>query len=166
MTYRIIGADGKTYGPVGPEEIRQWIALGRADHRTPVHVAGAPSWTYLGRLPEFAAEFPGQPPTPGAIRAGAPVARGTNGFATAGLTCAILSWTCCCCCGMPFSLLGLIFSLVALAQIRSQGEPREGHGLAIAGLVLSSANLLFSVAMPFLQLAINPAATGWPFHFQ
>ena len=166
MTYRIIGADGKTYGPVGPEEIRQWIALGRADHRTPVHVAGAPSWTYLGRLPEFAAEFPGQPPTPGAIRAGAPVARGTNGFATAGLTCAILSWTCCCCCGLPFSLLGLIFSLVALAQIRSQGEPREGHGLAIAGLVLSSANLLFSVAMPFLQLAINPAAIGWPFHFQ
>ena len=128
-------------------------------------MAGAATWTYLGRLPEFAAELPGPPPTPGAIRAGAPVARGTNGFATAGLTCAILSWTCCCCCGLPFSLLGLIFYLVALAQIPSQGEPREGRGLAIAALVLSSANVLFSVAMPLLRLALQPEATGWPFHF-
>jgi len=30
MNYRIIGADGKTYGPVGIEQIRQWLAEGRA----------------------------------------------------------------------------------------------------------------------------------------
>ena len=44
----------------------------------------------------------------------------------------ILSITCgmCCCYGMPFNLLGIIFSLVALAQIRNDPHSQQGRGRA------------------------------------
>jgi len=159
MKYRIIGADGKMYGPIGLEQIRQWLAEGRADNRTPVFVEGASGWTYLGLLPELAAQFAA--PTPARIAAprGATPARGTNGFATAGLVCALLSWTCCCC--PPFSLLGLLFSIIALLQISSQPQPQEGRLFAILGLALSAANLLAGLAAVALQLATGATTINW-----
>jgi hypothetical protein len=157
--YRIIGTDGKTYGPVGLEQIRQWLAQGRADSRTPVYVDGASDWTFLGLLPEMARDFAGTPPCIGAVKPVAASARGTNGFATAGLICGLLAWTCCCC--VPFNLLGLVFSIIALVQISSQVEPQEGRASAIVGLVLSAANLVFSFGFGLLQLALNPASLHW-----
>ncbi len=157
--YRIIGTDGKTYGPVRLEQVRQWIVQGRADSRTPVFVEGASDWTFLGLLPELAENFAGPPPRIGAIKPGPTSARGTNGFATAGLVCGLLAWTCCCC--VPFNLFGLAFSIIALLQISSQPEPQEGRTLAIVGLVLSAANLLLSFGFGLLQLALNPASLNW-----
>jgi hypothetical protein len=161
MKYRIIGADGKTYGPVGLEQIRQWLAQGRADSRTPVFVDGTAEWTFLGLLPELAGDFAGTPPLIGPLKPGAAPVRGTNSFATAGLVCGLLSWTCCCC--VPFNLLGLVFSILALAQLSSQPEPQAGRTSAIVGLVLSAANLLFSFGFGLLQLALNPATLNWQF---
>ena len=41
--YEIIGADGKEYGPISFEQIRQWIAEGRVNAQTRVQVtAGSP----------------------------------------------------------------------------------------------------------------------------
>jgi hypothetical protein len=40
--YKIIGADGNEYGPVNDEQIRQWIAEGRANEQTRVRVEDAP----------------------------------------------------------------------------------------------------------------------------
>ena len=157
--YRIIGTDGKTYGPVALAQVRLWIVQGRADSRTPVYVDGASDWTFLGLLPELAGDFAGTPPSIGVIRPVATAARGTNGFATAGLICGLLSWTCCCC--VPFNLLGLVFSIIALLQISSQAEPQEGRTSAIVGLVLSATNLLFSFGFGLLQLALNPASMRW-----
>lgn len=159
MKYRIIGADGKTYGPVELDQIRQWLAEGRAESRTPVYVEGASNWTYLGQLPELATQFAARPPTIGAATTDATSSRGTNGFATAGLICGLLSWMCCCC--PPFSLLGLIFSIIALVQISSQAEPQEGRLLAIAGLILSAANLCFGLGYGLLQLLLNPGTIHW-----
>ncbi len=162
--YRIIGADGKTYGPVGLEQLRQWLAQSRADSRTPVFVDGAREWTFLGLLPELAPELGVTPPPIVAARPGAAAARGTNGFATAGLICGIISWFgCFCCCCVPFNLLGLIFSIIALVQISSQPEPQEGRTIAIVALVLSGANLLLSFGVGLLQLALSPANMN--FHF-
>jgi hypothetical protein len=62
---------------------------------------------------------------------------------------------------MPFNLLGLVFSIIALVQINSQAEPQEGRASAIVGLVLSGANLLFSFGFGLLQLALNPASLHW-----
>ncbi|MGA2852781.1 MAG: DUF4190 domain-containing protein [Verrucomicrobiota bacterium] len=157
-TYKIIGEDGKEYGPVSGELVRRWIAEGRVESRTPVFVDGAKDWNYAGLLPEFANYFaptippaiamPGQPPK-------------TNSYATAGLVCSILAWICCC--GFPFNLLGLVFSLVALSQINRHPELYEGRGLAIAGLVLSFASLLLTLGAVLWGLAFNPPAFQWNF---
>ena len=161
MKYRIIGADGKTYGPVELEQIRQWLTEDRADSRTPVYVEGASNWTYLGLLPELSAQIASSPPTIGAVGPSTSGARGTNGFATAGLICGLLSWVCCCC--LPFSLLGVVFSIIALLQISLQTQPQEGRMIAIIGLVLSAISLLFSVVAAVLQLALNPGTINWQF---
>jgi len=158
MKYRIIGADGKLYGPIGLEQIRQWLAEGRADNRTPVYAEGASDWTYLGLLPELAAQFAAPPAAPAAIPSGLSPARATNGFATAGLIFGLLSWaSCCCCCGLPFNLLGLVFSIIALLQISSQIQPQEGRMFAIIGLALSAASLLSGLAMAVWQMATGGA---------
>lgn len=166
MKYRIVGADGNTYGPVTLEQLRQWLTEGRVDSRTPVYVEGATNWTYISLLPEFA---PAQPPTPPAASPIQPLVlrRGTNGFATAGLVCSLLAWTICCCCGgLPFNLLGLVFSIVALVQISAQADPQDGRGLAIIGLVLSSLSLLFGLFYGVFQLATNPGSINWSTSFQ
>lgn len=161
MKYRIIGADGKMYGPIGLDQIRQWLAEGRADNRTPVYVEGASDWTYLGLLPELAAQFAPPPPARSAAMPGVTPARGTNGFATAGLICGLLSWACCCCCGMPFNVLGLVCSIIALMQISAQPQPQEGRLFAVMGLALSLANLLAGLAAVALQLATGNTTINW-----
>jgi len=55
--YRIIGADGREYGPAGADQIRQWIAEGRADARTGIK-AGSGGWVPLGSLADFSDIFP------------------------------------------------------------------------------------------------------------
>jgi hypothetical protein len=51
--YKIIGADQKEYGPVSAQEIRQWIAEGRANGQTLVQAEGATEWKPLSSYPEF-----------------------------------------------------------------------------------------------------------------
>lgn len=151
--YRIVGDDGKQYGPVTGEQVRQWIAQGRAESRTPVFVEGAKDWTFVGLLPEFADCFPTTPAPP---TIAPPVhARRTSGFATAGMVCGILSWTsfCCCCTGVPFSLLALVFSLMGLSQINRHPELYEGRGQAIAGLVLAILYLALTAGYLILSMA-------------
>jgi Domain of unknown function (DUF4190)/GYF domain 2 len=146
--YKIIGQDGKEYGPVTAEQLRQWIAEGRLERQTPVFVEGAKDWNFIGLLPEFAALFEGNPPTIGPLRLGAPTGqiRETNFFATAGLVCGILSVTLCCCCGgLPVNLLGLIFSIIALVQISERPKIEGGRALAIVGLILSIISFLFLI---------------------
>jgi hypothetical protein len=161
MKYRIVGADGKTYGPVGLDQIRQWLAQGRLEARTPVYVEGATEWTTLAQLPELGLAFAPPPPAIGAVSQTPGAARGTNGFATMGMVCALIAWICCCCGGLPFNLLGIVFCIIALAQISSQSEPQEGRMLAILGLVLSVASLLFYMALGLLQAVFGSNTINW-----
>ena len=144
--YKIIGADGREYGPVSGERLRQWIAEGRVESRTPVFVDGAKDWNFAGLLPEFANWFPGTvPPAIAPLKPGFAAGRlaVTNSLATIGMICGILAWVLFCCCGgFPFNLLGLVFSLIGLSQINRHPELYEGRSQAIAGLVLSIASLL------------------------
>ena len=161
MDYRIIGNDGKTYGPISAEKIREWIAQGRADSRTAVIADGAGEWTFLGLLPEFACELAGTPPVMAPPKIGALSVKNTNSFATAGFVCGLISLACCC--GCPFNILGLIFSIVALVQINGQVQKQEGWGLALAGLICSAVSLLATFGLGILQLALAPANLSWHF---
>lgn len=148
--YRIIGADGREYGPVPRDVLRQWIAEGRANGDTRTHVEGAPDWKPLRAIPEFAHLFVSQShaPPPFAPPSMGP-ARKTNSNAVIGLVFAILSFTLglCCCYGLPFSVIGLIFSLIGFSQINENPQVHEGRGIAIAGIAISALNLAMTVGL-------------------
>ena len=151
--YKIIGEDGREYGSATVEQIRQWIAEGRVERRTPIFADGAKDWNFVGLLPEFTNCFtasatppPIAPPKSGSSTAGRMPK--TNSFATAGLIFGILSVTFSCCCGgFPFNVLGLVFSIIALLQINENPQLHEGRGLAIAGIILTAASFLIFLVL-------------------
>ena len=57
--FMIVGGDGRNYGPVTTEEVRQWIADRRANAQTRAQREGASEWKTLAEYPEFAAQFGG-----------------------------------------------------------------------------------------------------------
>jgi hypothetical protein len=156
MNYKIIGHDGKTYGPTNADQIRLWIAQGRVESRTAVLIEGAGDWTFVGLLPEFATAFNATPPPIGAFKPEVRTALKTNQLATWSLICGVLAWTCCCCC-LPFNLAGLVLGIIALIQISSSSTPQEGRGMAIAGVILSATNLLWYLGWTVLNMATNQA---------
>lgn len=65
--FTIIGGDGKEYGPATVEQLRGWIAAGRANLETKAKAVGSDEWRRLGDYPEFtstaATPAPGIAPT-------------------------------------------------------------------------------------------------------
>jgi hypothetical protein len=51
--YKIIGADGRQYGPVSADEVKVWLASNRANAQTMAQAEGASEWKPLGQFPEF-----------------------------------------------------------------------------------------------------------------
>ena len=60
--YKIIGTDGRQYGPVNAEQIRRWLAEHRVNAQTLVQTPDVPDWKPLSTLPEFTAELHAVPP--------------------------------------------------------------------------------------------------------
>jgi hypothetical protein len=152
--YRIIGADGRQYGPVSADQIRRWIADGRANVQTQALAEGATEWKPLGAFPEFAHCFPTQAPPPINPMTGSHL-RMTNSFAVWGMVFGILALFCCCP-KIVFGALGLIFSLVGLSQINERPDLYEGRGYAIAGIVLSAIGLALALSLGLFALAGHP----------
>ena len=156
--YKIIGADGREYGPITADQLREWIAEGRANAQTRAQAEGAAQWKPLTEYLEFAPALGRTPPlwpAPGPISI-TPTPR-TNSLAMMSMVMGILAMTCgmCCCYGLPFNVLGIVFSLIALAQIRNEPRSQEGRGLAIAGLVLSLLSLVLSFLFFVFGLALS-----------
>jgi hypothetical protein len=166
--YKIIGADGREYGPATAGQLRQWIAEGRANAQTQTLAPGAPEWKPLGALPEFAGHFaPPNPPIIGPPRpgtsTGGPIAQNQffcDGRADfrhfVGDVLLLLL-------GCPFNIFGMVFSLIGLSQINRHPELYEGRGLAIAGLILSAASLVLGFGLALLNLALHPENLEWHF---
>jgi hypothetical protein len=64
--YRIIGADGNQYGPISADQLRQWIAEGRANAQTKILAESTTEWKPLSEFPEFfpSTSAPGAMPPP------------------------------------------------------------------------------------------------------
>lgn len=150
--YRIVGADGRQYGPVSTEQLQRWIVEGRANAQTYVLPEGAAEWKPLGTLPEFAASFAtsfGRSTPPPVTPVSGSHMRNTNSMAVWGMICGLLSLVCCCCCcvNFPLGVLGLIFSLVGLAQINDRPDLYAGRGFAIAGIVVSALGIIICIVL-------------------
>src|SRR5439155_26891447 len=108
--YRVIGADGKQYGPVTADQLRQWLAQGRANAQTKVTPEGAADWQTVGSLPEFAADLPVPGSAPAPLSAAPPAAPKTSGMATTSLVLGILGPVSC---GLT-ALAGLILGIISM----------------------------------------------------
>jgi len=62
--YKIIGGDGRQYGPVSATELRKWIAEQRLNATSQVQLEGTTDWVALGTVTEFADAFGGAQPPP------------------------------------------------------------------------------------------------------
>src|SRR6516165_2657060 len=61
--YKIIGTDGRPYGPVDVEQIQRWAAENRVNAQTLVQVEGALDWKPLASSPELASGLNLAPPS-------------------------------------------------------------------------------------------------------
>ena len=133
--YKLIGTDGRMYGPVTLEQLLQWIAEGRADAQTLVQPVDSQDWKPLAEFPELL-----PPPVINNPPLRVAVPPRTNGFAIASLVMGTIGWTCCC--GPVAWIPGVIFASMALSQINRSTGRQNGKGMALAGLWLSIAGLL------------------------
>lgn len=51
--YRIIGADGKEYGPITAEQVQKWIAEGRLNALSKIKAEDSSEWKTLADFPEL-----------------------------------------------------------------------------------------------------------------
>jgi hypothetical protein len=134
--YKIIGADGKEYGPISTEQLRQWIAEGRANAQTRVCAEGTTEWKPLSAFPEFTIPTPGAPPT---FSSPMPVA-GTNaadlvtGPAIALIVVAILGFLT----QAARLIYVLAFSAAAVSRMQLQGQPQWANMFVSGPLVIAT----------------------------
>jgi hypothetical protein len=147
--YKIIGADGKEYGPITIEQVRHWLKEGRVNSQTRIKAADAADWQTLAVLPEFSdglAALPAVSPPSFPTAAAQPK---TSGLAITSLVLGVLGF-----CGIT-AVVGLILGIIALVKIsRSQGR-LTGNGFAIAGICVSGFMLL--LAIPIMAAMLLPA---------
>ena len=141
--FKILGSDQKEYGPVSADQIRQWIAQGRANSQTKAQAPGTTDWKPLADFPEFADALQtavppaGQPtPAPGGQPPAAPPK--ANGLAITSLVLGCLGLFTC---GIT-ALVGLILGIIALVRINKSNGQLGGKGIALSGAIVSAAFLL------------------------
>jgi prepilin-type processing-associated H-X9-DG protein len=151
--YKLLAADQKEYGPVSADQIRQWIAQGRANAQTQLQAAGSADWKPLAGFPEFAdalqtAASPAaqRPPAAGSQ----PPPPKTSGLAITSLVLGCLGLLTC---GIT-SLVGLVLGIIALVRINQSHGQLGGKGMAVAGTSVSAALLLL---MPIPAAMLLPA---------
>jgi hypothetical protein len=118
--YKIIGADKTEYGPVSIDQVRQWIAEGRANAETLVQREGEGEWRPLGTLSEFAGTVPPSIKPPPATPDYAQSTDGLRPQIPNYLVQAILVTLCCC---LPFGIVAIIYAAQVNGKIDSGDIP-------------------------------------------
>jgi hypothetical protein len=140
--YRIIGADGKEYGPITAEQLRQWLAEGRVNPQTKVLAEGSTDWKTLADSPELGLVQPVAPtpltPLPAMTPDAARLVRGPAIFL---LVLAILD--------LLASLVGVAFVALGQAIPTFPGMPQENVELQ------QKISFLFSVPAYALGIGIG-----------
>jgi len=72
-TYKVIGNDGREYGPTDLATVRAWVAEGRVAPFTLIQASGTTEWKAALAFPELGMKAPGSPPLlPGATTSPGP----------------------------------------------------------------------------------------------
>ena len=160
--YKIIGADGKEYGPVTVEQLRDWLAQGRCNGRTKIQAAGSTEWITAAQVPELAPLFvppslppasPSRPPPvltplkPPEIRSGLAILSFVLGICSFVLCLSFIT-------GVPAIICGHV------ARGRAQRHPQQygGARFAMAGLVLGYVSIIMSLVIAaFLMPVLSRA---------
>lgn len=135
--YKIIGADGKEYGPITAEQLKQWIAEGRANAQTKVQAVGALEWKTLADFPEF--DVPASSPpgvSPFARMGGSPPVNldQVNGPALALMIIAGIN--------LALGALSLILNVLGTSFISTQQLPDQAWAQMMSGTMGVVLNLV------------------------
>ncbi|MDB6037487.1 MAG: Interferon-induced transrane protein [Verrucomicrobiales bacterium] len=159
--YRIVGADQKEYGPVSAEQVREWIAQGRANAQTIVKFEEG-AWKPLGTYPEFANLFPsastfppGVPPPIGQPYATPPLSSAPAYGAPRPYVPTYLVWSILatlCCCPPPLGIVAIIYS----AQVNSKLDRGDIEGAQRASTLARN----WCIATAVVALILNFWLTG------
>src|SRR5512133_3958380 len=154
--YKIIGADGKEYGPVSLELLKEWIQAGRVDTQTRVRQAEGMDWKTAAEFPEIAALLSPPIPAVGAKTPSpttiAPVAAAhvkNNGLAITSLVLGLFSIILC---GAVAGIPAIICGHISRKQIRQSPSSQGGGGLALAGLILGYLSLFLTLLVAGMLL--------------
>jgi hypothetical protein len=104
--YKIIGSDGKEYGPISLEQMKQWLLEGRLNKQSKVLPEGTTDWRTVGELPELDVIMPpAAPPNFSSLSA-------ANNIPSY-LWQSIAITVCCC---LPFGIVAIVYA----AQVKSK----------------------------------------------
>src|SRR5258708_5265063 len=102
--YKIIGGDGKEYGPVDSAQVQRWIRDNRVNGQTMAQAAGSGDWQPLSSFPEFAAQLVPSPPSLSPIPAQQPfIAPPVPSFLVPAILCTLL-------CCPPFGVPAIFYA--------------------------------------------------------
>ena len=154
--YRLRGGDGAEYGPVSGAEMRTWRVEGRATAESLVSRDGG-EWLPFSSFPELAGPTSAPVPTAPLSMGAVPAGPRNNPFALTGMILGICSLTVglCCCYGFPFSISGIVFSIVSLVQIKNSNGAQTGRGMAIAGLICSILSIVLVIILIIVGVTLN-----------
>jgi hypothetical protein len=144
--YKVLGTDGKEYGPISLEQLGRWVAEGRVVAQTRVQGPDTQEWKAAGDLPEIKALFgPGLPgvaalPSAPVLSAGL-TEEPRQGLAITSLVLGLFGLVCMALAGIPAIVCGHV------AHLRARRNPAQygGGGMAIAGFVLGYISLCLTV---------------------
>lgn len=157
--YKIIGADGKEYGPITAEQVRQWVAEGRANAQTKVLPDGSTDWKTLAEVPELATAATMAPPLSQPAYAYQPAAAVSQvqGPAIGLIVTAIL--------GFIAQVAGLLMNILGVSMGAMQSGRQEawmnmfsgGLGIASSIFAMAIAGLILYGALKMKKLE----SYGW-----
>jgi len=150
--YKILASDGKEYGPVSLEQLRQWIAEGRVNAETRVQESGAPDWKTAAEFPEIAALLAAPPPPiAGPARVSAPVspllpvARPSKGLAITSFVLGLASFVLCL--SIFTGIPAIVCGHIARGRARRSPDQYGGVAFAVAGLILGYLSILYTIML-------------------
>lgn len=167
-----VGRNGQQSGPFSIEQLKTMATSGELGPADLVWKEGMAGWEPASNVPGLfspaldAGQAPPDAPAPLAQATVLPPGPGfgptgpkPNPMALAGMILGIVSVTVglCCCYGLPFSVAGIIVSILALNQIKTDPANQQGRGMAIAGLCCSIASIVIAGLLVIFGVAANAA---------